>query len=227
MPEERQSRGTCRFCGRQMTKGGLARHFSSCPKYQESVKTANQKSGKTQTVHHLQIQDAWMRDYWLHLEMGSRAKLEDLDYYLRAIWLECCGHLSQFSIGGWRGQEIPMNTPVKRVFTRGMELTHIYDFGTPSETLIKVVGEREGKPLTNHPITLMARNDVPEVSCMQCKQTATWICLECLHEDDNPGFLCDQHAKDHPHIDYGEPIPLVNSPRLGMCGYDGPAEPPY
>ena len=27
----------------------------------------------------------------------------------------------------------------------------------------------------------------------------------------------------HPHDQYGEPIPLVNSPRLGMCGYDGPA----
>ena len=26
---------------------------------------------------------------------------------------------------------------------------------------------------------------------------------------------------------YGDPISLVNSPRLGMCGYDGPAEPPY
>ena len=116
-----------------------------------------------------------------------------------------------------------MNTPAKQVFAEGMELTHIYDFGTSSETLIRVVGEREGKPLTNHPITLMARNDVPEVSCMECEQTAAWFCLECVHEDDNPGFLCDQHAKVHPHIDCGEPTPLVNSPRLGMCGYDGPA----
>lgn len=30
-----------------------------------------------------------------------------------------------------------------------------------------------------------------------------------------------------PHDDYGEPIELVNSPRLGMCGYTGPADPPY
>jgi hypothetical protein len=40
----------------------------------------------------------------------------------------------------------------------GAELTHIYDFGTSSETLIKVVGMREGKPTNAHPITLMARN---------------------------------------------------------------------
>jgi hypothetical protein len=39
--------------------------------------------------------------------------------------------------------------------------------------------------------------------------------------------LCDEHAEDHPHDNYGEPIPLCNSPRMGQCGYDGPAEPPY
>ena len=29
------------------------------------------------------------------------------------------------------------------------------------------------------------------------------------------------------HDEYGDPMPLVNSPRTGMCAYDGPAEPPY
>jgi len=31
----------------------------------------------------------------------------------------------------------------------------------------------------------------------------------------------------HPHEEYGEPIEIVNSPRLGLCGYTGPADPPY
>jgi hypothetical protein len=50
-----------------------------------------------------------------------------------------------------------------------------------------------------------------------------------LYEADENGvwFLCDEHVKNHPHDEYGDPLPLVNSPRLGMCGYDGPAEPPY
>jgi hypothetical protein len=46
-------------------------------------------------------------------------------------------------------------------------------------------------------------------------------------EDDAPGLLCAQHAATHPHENYGEPVELVNSPHMGMCGYDGPAEPPY
>ena len=32
--------------------------------------------------------------------MCGSAALEELDYYLRTIWLECCGHLSRITIGG-------------------------------------------------------------------------------------------------------------------------------
>jgi len=227
MARKKQSRGACQFCGREMTKGGLARHFPKCKDYLEAVEKTNQKTGKKLKIYHLAIQDAWQKDFWLHLEMKSSARLGDLDNYLRAIWLECCGHLSQFSIGGWRGEEIPMETPVKRIFEKGIELTHIYDFGTSSETLARVVGERQGKPLSNHPIFLMARNKLPEVPCMECGQKASWLCMECIYEHERSGFLCDQHVKAHPHDDYGEPVALINSPRLGMCGYDGPAEPPY
>ncbi|MFQ5852250.1 MAG: hypothetical protein ACE5JU_16915 [Candidatus Binatia bacterium] len=227
MTRRKQSRGKCAFCGREMTRGGLARHLKVCSQRVEAISAANQGPGKEQVLYHLQVQDAWWGDFWLHLEMNGSATLEDLDYYLRAIWLECCGHLSQFSVGGWSGEEIPKRTQAKRIFQPGVELTHIYDFGTSSETLIKVVDIREGKPLISHPITLMARNNRPEAYCIECGQPALWLCLECMYELDEPGTLCDQHTQAHPHKDYGEPVPLVNSPRLGMCGYTGPAEPPY
>ena len=78
--------------------------------------------------------------------MRGSATLADLDHYLRAIWLECCGHLSRFSVGGWDGAEISKRRRVEQVFRLGLELVHIYDFGTSSETLIKVVDGRKGKP---------------------------------------------------------------------------------
>jgi hypothetical protein len=210
-----------------MTKGGLSRHLKTCPQREEAIRVANQGAGEEQVLYHLQVQDAWWADFWLHLEMRGSATLKTLDSYLRAIWLECCGHLSQFSIGGWSGEEIPKSRKAERVFEPGLELTHIYDFGTSSETLIKVVDAREGVPLTSHPLYLMARNDQPQVSCTECDQPATRLCLECMYEFEEPGTLCDRHAQGHPHHDYGEPVPLVNSPRVGMCGYTGPAEPPY
>jgi hypothetical protein len=191
------------------------------------MEKAQQKPGQEQKLYHLQVQDAWWGDYWLHLEMRGSAKLADLDYYLRAIWLECCGHLSRFSVGGWQGTEIPKRRQIQQVFRPGVELTHIYDFGTSSKTLIKMVRGRTGKPLTSHPLMLLARNDPPEVVCMECGQPASWLCMECMYEFNEPGTLCDAHAQEHPHDNYGELRSLVNSPRVGMCGYDGPSEPPY
>jgi hypothetical protein len=229
MTRKKQSQGECVFCGRAMTKVGLSKHLKTCLQRQEMINTAGSKrqASQTERLYHLQIQDAWSPDFWLHIEMNGNASLKDLDRYLRAIWLECCGHLSQFSVGGWGGEKIPMSRKIERVFKPGVELTHIYDFGTSSETLIKAVDIREGSPLTKHPIYLMARNKVPAADCVECGEPAGWLCMECLIEGGEWITLCEKHAEEHSHGDYGEPIPLVNSPRLGMCGYDGPAEPPY
>lgn len=62
---------------------------------------------------------------------------------------------------------------------------------------------------------------------MECGQQASHLCQECQFDWESPGTLCAQHAKAHPHDEYGEPIEIVNSPRLGLCGYAGPADPPY
>jgi hypothetical protein len=62
---------------------------------------------------------------------------------------------------------------------------------------------------------------------MECDKRAAYVCMECIYEENASGFLCEEHVETHPHDDYGEPMGLYNSPRTGMCGYDGPAEPPY
>lgn len=228
MTRKKQSRGTCVFCGKEMTKGGLSRHLKTCQQRAEATKKADHQAGKVEPIYHLQIQDVWNSDFWLHVEMRGSANLNSLDTYLRSIWLECCGHLSHFAIdGGWDGQELPMSSKARMLFQPGLELTHIYDYGTTSETKVMVVDGRQGKPHTTQPIFLMARNHIPEERCKECGELASWLCIECLYEHEEPGWLCDQHVEKHPHDDYGEPFPIVNSPRLGMCGYTGPADPPY
>lgn len=227
MTRRKQSKGDCLFCGRKMTRGGLSRHLAACPQRKEAILKADSGPEKKQTLYHLLIKDAWEGEYWLHAEMPGTATLGELDDYLRGIWLECCGHLSMFSVGGWRGEEISMQRRIAPVFRNGDELTHIYDFGTSSKTSIKMVGKRIGKPLTKHPLYLMARNDPPVIECVECDKPAKWLCYECIHEWGEFGALCDEHAKTHPHDEYGGPQLIVNSPRIGMCGYSGPAEPPY
>ncbi len=227
MPRGKQSKGVCAYCGLEIAKNGVTKHLSACSKRQAAVQAAEHKKTQAETLYHLRVQAAGQSEFWLDLEMRGVATLKDLDDYLRAIWLDCCGHLSRFSIGGWGRQEIAKQRAIGEIFTPGTELTHIYDFGTESVTLIKVIETREGKPTTARPIVLMVRNRMPESACIECGQAANWLCMECLIEGQEWGALCDEHARDHPHDNYGEPISLVNSPRLGLCGYTGPANPPY
>lgn len=203
----------------------MTKHLTACKVRQERFAAA--RPGKPEPLLHLRMQDGYGGTFWLDAEVRGGATLADLDQYLRAIWLECCGHMSRFSAGGWRGREVPFGRRVDKAFADGVELTHIYDFGTESVTLVKSVGRRDAGPLSARPLVLMARNLAPEVTCMECDQPATHFCQECRIEHDSSGALCAKHAKHHPHEDYGEPIEIVNSPRLGLCGYDGPADPPY
>ena len=227
MGKGKQVTGKCGFCDYETTRGRMAKHLAGCSERQVVMAKAEGGKAQQQMLYHLLVQDNWGGDFWLHLEMKGEAKLKHLDDYLRAIWLECCGHMSDFFRGRIWGDKVSKSTPAEKIFSGGMELFHVYDFGTSSETIIRVVDKRKGKPLTAHPITLMARNNLPEMKCMECDQPARWMCVECQYEHEQSGFLCEKHVKKHPHDEYGEPLAIVNSPRLGMCGYDGPAEPPY
>lgn len=229
MSRKPESRGTCAYCRELITRRSISKHMQVCSKRQESLAAAEKSDRPVEFLWHLRVQDAYDSAFWLDLEMRGSASLSTLDAYLRAIWLECCGHLSKFTVGGWGGHDVGKSRKADNVFTRETILRHLYDFGTTSETDIKVVGSRQGKATTRHPIALLARNNMPEMPCSQCGKPAAYLCIECLYEGDEEGawFLCDEHVANHPHEEYGEPIPLVNSPRLGMCGYDGPAEPPY
>ena len=246
MARRSQSRGKCAYCGKEYAKSGMTRHLKTCSARQEAIAKANRKRGRDSTIYHLQILDntppytrfhaEWTPQFWLHLEMKGSATLQDLDQYLRDIWMECCGHLSGFEIGpvfytqmfddgmGWQ-EEHSMNVRVDKLFSPGLAIPYQYDFGTTSAVIIKIVDERKGKPITSHPIELMARNNQPEVFCHVCGKPAKWICTECAWEDKETYLFCEEHAEEHEHAEME--LPIVNSPRVGLCGYTGPAEPPY
>jgi hypothetical protein len=215
------------YCGETIVKRSVGKHLDMCPQRKLRLEASAASERPQETLWLLRVEDAYDRDFWLYLEMRGSAPLMKLDDYLRAIWLECCGHLSEFTIGGWQGIKVGKARKADGVFEPGLKLRHLYDFGTTSETDIHVLGVRPGKAPTKHPIELMARNNPPKYVCQECDQPAVSLCMECIYEEDRPGLLCAAHTEDHPHEQYDGPIALVNSPRLGMCGYEGPAEPPY
>ena len=227
MARRPQPKAKCTFCGLEFAKAGMTKHLSVCPQRLATIASANEKGGKSETLYHLRVTDDFGGSFWLDLEMRGSATLKELDKYLRAIWLECCGHMSEFYAGKAYTAKVGMSRTLASALQLSAELTHLYDFGSTTETQITLVASRTGVPTTKHPIVLLARNLMPEVKCSECDKSATHFCEECRIEHDEPGFLCDEHAETHPHDDYGDPMPLVNSPRSGVCGYEGPAVPPY
>ena len=235
------SKGPCGYCGREMTCSGLGRHLRSCPERRRSIEQADGHHRSNGPLYHLQVRDDHGLGYWLHLEMDGSATLFDLDHYLRRIWLECCDHLSGFMIGGVEYLGTPdhvsdfeesesLDAQAARLFTPGLALAHQYDFGTTTRLSIRVLERRGGKPTTEHPIALMARNAPLRVPCEQCGEPAQLICLDCCYEyvEYGAGYVCRNHEDLHAtHDDYGGMMGVYNSPRSGVCGYGGPAEPPY
>jgi hypothetical protein len=207
--------GRCLLCNGIYTGFGIAKHLQSClPKHIEN-RQRNNKS-KSQSFFHIMVRGAHAPDYWLHLKIASNAKLGNLDRFLRDIWLECCGHMSAFS---YAGQELGMGRRVGDTLYPGMELLHEYDFGDTTALLIKVLGDYEGPIKGKKPIEILARNDPPEILCDVCgKALAVEICTECQWEDS--GWLCQSCAEAH-ECDEEMRLPVVNSPRTGVCGYTG------
>jgi hypothetical protein len=84
----------------------MTKHLSACPARRAAIEQAEQQNIPTEPLYHLFVEDAHDPYFWLHLEMRGSSTLKELDNYLRAIWLECCDHLSEFYIGGWQGRKL-------------------------------------------------------------------------------------------------------------------------
>ena len=222
------SRGKCSLCGGTFGKAAMTKHLELC-KQRKAVSEAPSyqwRSQKTKILH-LVVEGRYNPEYWMHLEAPADATLEDLDGFLRDTWLECCGHLSAFKIEGKRYMSEPdeqsddedMNVPLGKALSPSMKFHHEYDFGTTTELTLRVLSERRVK-IRGRSIQLLAKNDPPSITCGLCGKIATQVCSVCVWSGE--GWLCDQCAGEHK---CGEEmlLPVVNSPRVGICAYAGQA----
>jgi hypothetical protein len=154
--------------------------------------------------------------FWLDMAVKREGKLKDVDRFLRRIWLECCGHMSEFSTGTHR--TVSMNTKVREALGLGDRLGYAYDFGSRTELVVRLSGGVNAA--SRDTVRLAAHNEPPTWPCDACRKAATAVCTQCLYE--GKGFCCSGHESSH---DCGEDMlsPVVNSPRMGVCGYTGEA----
>lgn len=121
-------------------------------------------------------------------------------------------------------RESDMDVKLRKVLKVGQKFTYEYDFGSTTDLALRVVSEREGfiEDEESDNIEILARNNAPEMTCVVCGKPAKKIA---------PGydFGVEEHAycsakcakKNNEEFYFSEMLPVVNSPRVGVCGYSG------
>ncbi len=203
----------------------MTQHLKSCRNRKTSALPPDSPRKEKAPVFHLIVEALYLPEYWMHIEVSAVATLTNLDQFLRATWLECCGHLSAFTIGGktYLSQssedldDEDMDVPIGAVLRPRTKFDHRYDFGTTTELALRVGEQRVGSPRSRR-IDLLARNEPPPIPCGACGTLATEVCSQCI--DSREGWLCDRCARKH-ECGAEMLLPVVNSPRVGICGYTG------
>ena len=240
-------KGKCIFCNNEYTKQGMTKHLAS----HFAQKEMSLKKGKSFHVK-VETNKSWDKTpYFLHLWIDGNTTFGEVDAYLRAIWLECCGHMSAFRIpsnasysGGFdvmdaydyldAGNEdkyneimakatgqIPMKEKFNSCAKKSLVIEYEYDFGSSTELELTIVDEYPFTGLQS--IILLSRNEPMQLPCSACgKNEAKEICPVCSWDEE--ASFCEKCAEKHAKKceDFEDcAMPIVNSPRCGVCGYMG------
>jgi hypothetical protein len=206
------SHGQCIYCKQNIAQSAMTRHLQT---HLTSLQK-NAASEELQTYCHIEVK---AHVYFLHFLISGKEELEILDDALRDIWLECCGHMSGFFNNK---EEIEVDELVQNVLLPKTKLKYIYDYGT--STTLEIIAHKHYELPAQEDIELLTRNEPLKIMCNGCNENAAVeICIGCSYRND--GYLCKLCMKKHKKTcdeleDFGK-LPVVNSPRVGDCGYTG------
>jgi hypothetical protein len=229
--------GQCYLCGETYTKRGMNRHLRAC--------LPSSADGTPSVV--LRISGTHRDDYWIHTLVDRETTLATLDSFLRDFWVECCHHLSTFEIEGvdysndnpgvlgsepqrGRSLDISLGSILDRHNVE--EFSYVYDWGSSTELTLSIVetgnwmsskidsGSEEDVTTDYQGLLLLTRNEHPNRECASCGDPADQICQGCLRRRGPDALYCHACADDH-DCERPQFLPVVNSPRSGVCGYTG------
>lgn len=211
--------GKCEFCKEIFTKRSMPGHLKKCKIRQEQLEKGLAKTSEKENRYIIQIQGLYSPEYWLYLSMPQDLEMFFLDNVLRGLWVECCDHLSDFCMEKSFRKEnrINMHSKIGDFLICGNIFYYIYDYGSSTELKLKITSEYEA-PKKKEGITLLARNLPPEYQCSVCGEPAKHLCTHCIYSF--AAFFCKKCSKKHKCEDTYF-LPVVNSPRMGVCGYCG------
>lgn len=249
MKQNPNSEGKCLFCGGTFAKAGINRHLQAHLKQKAKENTAGQsylikvetdpRYGGSPYFLSLWVDglatmkniDDFLRDIWLeccgHLSAFTNPKNQrqsgGIWGLFEAVELLEKGKQKEYEkfMEESKG-EVPMSRKTNMVFHKGLKLEYEYDFGSSTELLLTVIEEYPVK--ADKKVVLLSRNEPLEWLCDTCKKKpAIHICT--IHNWEEDSLFCEKCAERHAKKcedfkDYAA-MPVVNSPRMGVCGYEG------
>lgn len=150
---------------------------------------------------------------------GVRAEIDRIRDFLRnldtpdPLLAQAMSRMEQFP------ELSDMQVPLSEVLPAGTKFTYEYDFGSTTELTLTMIGERAGKTRRKLDIDVMARNDPPKIMCGVCGARPATV-INAWAAWDEASWMCDECAKAGDYDEEGF-LPVVNSPRVGVCGYTG------
>lgn len=122
------SQGKCIYCDKAFSLRGMITHLKN---HLNAEQTANPT---TEKAYFLNIK---AEEYFLEVLVKGKAVFEELDTFLRAIWVECCDHLSNFS---HKQFEIDMSDKFQDILSPGLIFRYDYDYGSTTSFNLEVAG---------------------------------------------------------------------------------------
>jgi hypothetical protein len=250
MEQNPKSSGKCLFCGKIFAKAGITRHLKTHleqkatenpqgKSYFMKVET-DPRDGNSPYFLSIWVDglvtmknlDDFLRDIWLeccgHMSAFTNPANRKqggggMSDFFAAMELLTQGKQKEYEklMEEAKG-EVPMNLKASQVFHKDLKLEYEYDFGSSTNLQLTVVDEYPVK--SDERIVLLSRNEPLEWLCDMCKkEPATQMCTAHYYGEDS--MFCDKCAKKHAEecsdFDDYAAMPIVNSPRMGVCGYEG------
>lgn len=215
-------KGECRVCGAKYTARGMAPHMKK--HMAEAFGDPNRFI--------IRIDQGPEGPFWMYVQVSTEATFGVLDKFLRAVWMECCGHLSEFTMGG---RPAGKRKRLSAVLSDGAEFVYQYDMGDTTAVRLTVLGRSARlidlgglvrsdayfpPPMVvgEDKVRILALHEKVRYNCEKCGNEAVYVCPQCIY--DGTGACCEACAPSHK---CGDDILLAaaQSPRVGACGFEG------
>ena len=219
----RTVQGECRICGAKSTADDMASHLMQHTKT-HGAGDVNQFA--------MRVDGGPDMPFWMYIQIPTEATFGVLDKFLRAVWVECCGHASEFEVDG---EIVGMRKRLSAFCTDDTEFLYRYDMGSTTTLRLGVIGRmRKTMPMRGwfhkdayyppplvygeYKAFILALHNKVKFNCQTCGKRAVYVCSNCIY--DMEGACCEDCAPKH---ECGDEmlLPVAQSPRVGVCSFEG------